>query len=246
MAAPPGRCFVCDNTSAKACSGCGWLFVCSRAHQAVLWPTHKYFCRTSPPSRSLPAFTLPPLKPEEAEIYRLHPDGHVLHGREPEPPFEMVPWYKSFVKAGWVTYRGPEDARWILDDLQKPAGSAETPEPARTFILIALKGQHFEQRIELDSDAWDLCSRDLTRILDRLRPHFRSKGMALPNDLLTRLAPFFHQDLIFNTIGINYQGKDRQELLNLAALRMEDWVVKDCEEEEEVKRCLAAWQPFYS
>lgn len=129
--------------------------------------------------------------------------------------------------------------RWILDDLQKPAGSAETPEPARTFILIALKGQHFEQRIELDSDAWDLCSRDLTRILDRLRPHFRSKGMALPNDLLTRLAPFFHQDLIFNTIGINYQGKDRQELLNLAALRMEDWVVKDCEEEEEVKRCLA-------
>ncbi|BGP30947.1 hypothetical protein JCM10296v2_002709 [Rhodotorula toruloides] len=123
----------------------------------------------------------------------------------------MLPWYKSFAKAGWMTLCDREDAKWTLEDLQEPAESAKTPEPMRTFSLISLKGQHYEQRVdwriarwESGADAWDLCSRDLAVVLDQLRPHFRSKGTDLPNDLLTRLAPFFHQDLIFNTIGMHY------------------------------------------
>ncbi|GAA5893848.1 hypothetical protein JCM6882_003110 [Rhodosporidiobolus microsporus] len=64
----PGACAVCAATTSSRCSACGVKFFCSREHQKLLWPTHKWLCDKEPST-----FVFPPLAATElAAVERIY------------------------------------------------------------------------------------------------------------------------------------------------------------------------------
>ncbi|GAA6037323.1 hypothetical protein JCM8097_008511 [Rhodosporidiobolus ruineniae] len=60
--ATKGECGACGTTTSKACGGCGKHFVCCRAHQKLLWPTHRWLC-----GKDETVFTFPTFTPEQLQ-----------------------------------------------------------------------------------------------------------------------------------------------------------------------------------
>ncbi|GAA5894974.1 hypothetical protein JCM6882_008256 [Rhodosporidiobolus microsporus] len=138
---PLYNCAVCPVKTPTLCGGCKSIAFCSKEHQKLLWPTHKYACKNGG------VWTTAPLSEEEVTALldwrntvsmewlnqcllktKELKDLTVLGGHR-EQDFTVVEKIKRL---------GLYDGRWedLLDDLSKPSSSIKDPERSAILSLI--------------------------------------------------------------------------------------------------------------
>ncbi|GAA5893927.1 hypothetical protein JCM6882_003130 [Rhodosporidiobolus microsporus] len=117
-----GECAVCAATTSSRCSACNVKFFCSREHQKLLWPTHKWLCDKDPST-----FVLPPLT---------NADVAVIEGLYAEHKAGKAPNLTRAIFESWEK-TGLKD----LPTFIKGLGTYPNPElrqPLRVFTLLQI------------------------------------------------------------------------------------------------------------
>ncbi|BGO90462.1 hypothetical protein NBRC10512_004732 [Rhodotorula toruloides] len=234
MSGPPDQCSVCESTSIQACSGCRTAVArfCDEKCQKT------YFCRLARVTPNPPPFSFPPLTTEEAAFFLPRStDLQVPYTRSWRTE-ETHSWIDLFVENGWWPHDGADAMSMCLAELQKPPLTCAIPEPGRSLALMELKGLygvHHSMLATFAASPWTLAGGDCSSVIRQLYRYYRHKGEEPPDDLIARISPLLHQDVIFHTIAVDQWISPEME--RLAARRMADWV-EQFEEEEGFKECL--------
>ncbi|GAA5893868.1 hypothetical protein JCM6882_003115 [Rhodosporidiobolus microsporus] len=172
----PGECAVCAATTSSRCSACkvNLKFFCSREHQKLLWPTHKWLCDKDPSILVLPPFT-------DSEL-------------------AAIEGFYAAYKAG----RAREDARVLFESLEEagledPLGyikginiypNPDVREPLRSYTLLELYLLLAPSLPNLPTSTpgspWITCSAFLDQLKSRLPPAFPAHTATM---LFHHLAP---------------------------------------------------------
>ncbi|GAA5906300.1 hypothetical protein JCM6882_002696 [Rhodosporidiobolus microsporus] len=203
-------CAVCTKKMSQRCSGCKNVFFCSSNCQAVIWKSHKHFCKDPAPT----SFTFPALSAEEAATFAVsHTHLHcpiILN----LPTKTRMYWDEYMAKRGW--YEG--EPATLLKELQKKKGCA-VPEPQRSYI-IATMGQYLYYSCaqphipEPPNSQWHMTGHDVLVFMQELE----KDRISIPAYTFTRLAPFWTQLLLWHTISLNPKARETDRLLAASRL----------------------------
>ncbi|GAA5918611.1 hypothetical protein JCM6882_000833 [Rhodosporidiobolus microsporus] len=203
-------CTVCNRSTALVCGGPSTpceAFFCSREHQKLLWPTHRWLC--GKPSST---FSFAPLTEEEAHALEIlaqptsHPEGFKVYW--PALVKELQLW------------DGKDEPKTLLADLRQREPST-VAEPLRSLLIGELRGILVRAipllpSLGLDSasaNAWTLTGALLRRLHNAiplgLQIHFLQ---ARDPSALEQFAPVLRAFLAFHTIRLS-----REKLLKDAA-----------------------------
>ncbi|BGP06903.1 hypothetical protein JCM10049v2_002733 [Rhodotorula toruloides] len=240
MSGPPDQRSVCESTSIQACSGCRTAVArfCDEKCQKNDLADAQVLLPTCPRDTQSSAILLPALDDRRSSLlppsfYR----SQVPYTRSWRTE-ETHSWIDLFVENGWWPHDGPYAMPMCLAELQKPPLTCTIPEPGRSLALMELKGLygvHHSMLATFAASPWTLAGGDCSSVIRQLYRHYWHKGEEPPDDLIARISPLLHQDVIFHTIAVDQWISPEME--KLAARRMADWV-EQFEEEEGFKECL--------
>ncbi|BGP38841.1 ubiquitin-specific protease [Rhodotorula kratochvilovae] len=217
-------CAVCDMKTSTRCSGCKGPAFCSTRCQAILWTTHKHFCKR--PDGPATTFSFPPLTRKEAAIF------------DPAPQVPYVGDCVTGETEEWLSYvfhhglwecppghrqHGAECYIRVQQEVILPAPSSRLQEPNRSYLLAVLQMLYFlvDRSTEQNCTPWSMAGIDVASFWQRASHGCAAVSRPLPPDLLTRVNPLLQQDLAFHTIGLHPTAEaDRPGLRAIAVRRL--------------------------
>ncbi|GAA5917521.1 hypothetical protein JCM6882_007944 [Rhodosporidiobolus microsporus] len=185
------ECAVCATRTSTRCSGCAEadVFFCSREHQKLLRPTHKWLCGKDPN-----IFTCAPLDEKESaalekvktELYEETAFGH------PSQTLLQFLQSKGLFEGTWEDLK-----KQLLDEAQL------VPEPQRSWALIHARNHlmHSSAGPKILNSAWRILSTDIMSL------HALLIGLLPPSIRFLRdFNPYLRQKLVLTTLVQKFDG----------------------------------------